>query len=163
MDEPEREDPQQPGTGPPADPAVADSDPAEAAIPPSGRHTRAHRLRGALVSRAAGWVVAVALAGAVAALSAVLATTPRGLQVQALAGPEAFTAIPAPGAVTGPGQVQIPAVPVPRLRALCAASPGRPSIRVALPVARGARPPAKAIVIKPGATRLLPIVVCPLG
>jgi hypothetical protein len=157
MDEPEREDPQQPDTGPPADSALA-----EAAVQEPVPPARDHRLRSALVSRATGWVVAVALAGAVVALSAVLVTTPRGLQVRALAGPVAITAIPAPGAVTGPGQVRIHAVPVPRLWALCKISTGPWSVRVARQAAPGGKP-VTAIIVGPGKTRPVPIVACPAG
>jgi hypothetical protein len=171
MDEPELDGPHEPGTGPPADP-----DPAGAAVPPPVPSThpappiQAHRVRAALASRAAGWVVAVALAGAVVALSVVLATAPRGLQVQDVAGPGRIVAIPGPAVrvpavqvpagVTGPGQIGIHVVlPGPGLRALCAIGPAARSFQV-LPARPGARQP---FVLRPGGTGLLPVIVCPGG
>jgi hypothetical protein len=178
MDEPEREDPQQPGDGPPTSPA-GPVDPAGHAartdtLAPPGR---AHRVRGALASRAAGWVVAVALAGAVVALSAVLATSPQGLQVRALAGPAAITAIPAQ-AVTGPGRAQWRVVlPAVLPRAVCAIHAGSRSFRVILPARPGGAITAvpspvtvkpgqvtvkpSQVKVKPGVITLAPAMVCP--
>ena len=165
MDEPELDDPQEPGTGQPADPVPAD---AATPAPP----TRGRRLQGALASRAAGWVVAAALAGAVVALSVVLAATPRGLQVRALAGPATITQVPVPpvrvpAAGTRLGQPVIYAFPVPLHRTVCAVGPAPRAFRVILPAAPaapaapGGRQAARAIVIKPGAGTLVPVVVCP--
>jgi hypothetical protein len=122
-------------------------------------------VRGALASRAAGWVVAVALAGAVVALSAVLAASPQGLQVQALAGPAGITAIPGtavqvPVAVTGPGRAQIRVVrPALLPRAICAIHSGPGSFRVVLPAGPGQ--PGQVIVVGPGAVRVKPGTVKP--
>jgi hypothetical protein len=161
MDEPEQHEPEQP----------VDGAPAGAAIPQPPPPVRAHRLRGALASRAAGWVVAVALAGAVVALSAVLATAPRGLQVRALpglTGPASIVAIPAPGvrgpaAVTGPDQVQIHAV-LPSLvpGVMCVRLSGPRSFQVVRPAGPG-KPLSRAFVVLPGAVTLVPAVVCPAG
>jgi hypothetical protein len=159
MDEPE-----QPEPGVPPDPAPADAASSQPAAPPPP--TRAHRLRGALASRAAGWVVAVALAGAVVALSAVLATSPRGLQVQALAGPGIITAIPAPAvrvpsAVTGPGQVHVvPPGLVPGV--ICARLSGPRPFWVVRPAGPG-QAPARVFMLRRRSVTLVPAVVCPPG
>lgn len=166
MDEPETNGPQQPGDGPPADDAPAAAEAAQA-LPAAQASSpgRADRLRGALVSRAAGWVVAVALAGAVVALSAVLATTPQGLQVRALAGPVTITEVPVPGArlpaiSAGPGQVRLHGVPA--FRVLCEGRTGPQSFWVAVPTAPGGKQVGRAVVVKPGSSRLVPVVECPL-
>jgi hypothetical protein len=170
-EEREQPEPEQP-TGPA---------PADAAAPAPPPPTHARRVRGALASRAAGWVVAVALAGAVVALSAVLAASPPGLQVQALAGPASITAVPGPAVqmpatVTGPSRAQVRVVrPALLPRAICAIHSGPGSFRVVLPAGPGQpgqvilmRPRAVTVkpgpfTVRPGTVTLVPAVVCPPG
>jgi hypothetical protein len=88
----------------------------------------------------------VALAGAVVALSVVLATSPRGLQVRAVAGP-AGIALPAIG--RSPARIQV-GLPAAAPWKICAIHAGGP-FQVALPAR-----PGRVITVKPGQVTITP-------
>ena len=81
--------PSAPGATPPV---------AEPAIPQPERRRRGEGARKALTSRGAGWVAAAILAGAIVALSVVLATASSTTVLQPAGAVRSFRVIPAGGA-----------------------------------------------------------------
>jgi hypothetical protein len=137
-----------PGPTEPADPP-GPVDPPGPPAPPGpepgagpGSPGRGQGVRKALTSRAAGWVVAAALAGAVAALAAVLATRPSAALLRPVGALRSTVVGPR---LAGPARVALP-----------------PGVRVTVP----ANAPLRAVVIGPGALvspGLLPVCRVPAG
>lgn len=108
MDEPVHPAEPEP-TGPPA-PGVTSPNTVPAAEQPE-RRRRAETVRKALVSRVAGWVVAAVLAGAVVALSIVLATGSATPVVQRVGISLPARLAPLGGQVTLPQRVRLRPIP----------------------------------------------------